>query len=255
MTLDQILLTLLVVATIAGAIVALYVYRAQARSRHRDLLRDFIKRWAAEIIVPTEIDAVRSNEEDLRLRIEQDVHFPLAFKSVPTKVRRQYKEFIKAGSTYIKTCHKLYEEIRHESAERTGLPAGRWGESGNWPIKVLCPIFVFSSYERVMAAAQNTSFRSEDISYNIQPFRQSGRGYTREGLFLAATYGDYNGRELAQADDEATLIHLQSIHRQMMDIDYCKKFVMEIREIGDLKTKAEIQAKKVREELYRLEVS
>lgn len=255
MTLDQILLTLLVVATIAGAIVALYVHRAQARSRQRDLLRDFIKRLAAEIIVPTEVDAVRSNEEDLRLRIEQDVHFSLAFKSIPTKVRRQYKEFIKAGSTYIKTCHKLYEEIRHESAERTGLPAGRRGETRDWPIKVLCPIFVFSVYERVMAAAQNTSFRSEDISYNIQPFRQSGRDYKREGLFLAATYGDYNGLELAQADDEATLIHLQSIHRQMMEISYGKKFITEVYQVHDLKRKAERLAQKVSEELRKLEVS
>lgn len=95
MTLDQVLLTALVVATVAGVVITLFRHRTQATWRNRDLLRDFIRRWAGEIAVPTEVDAIRFEEEhlqsgiDLRLLVEKDAYFASAYKLAPGRIRRQ----------------------------------------------------------------------------------------------------------------------------------------------------------------------
>lgn len=260
MTLDQALLTALVVATIAGVVITLFRHRARARWRQRDLLRDFIRRWAGEVSVPTEVDAVRFEEDhqrlgiDLRLSVEKDAHFVSAYKLAPKKVHGHHENFIKARSIYIKTCYGLYEKIGHECTDRTGLPIGYWREERNWPNSVLLPNFVMSIYEQVLDNKRGT-FRLEDVSYNITPFSQSGQGYERKGLQLTTTYDAYNGLELAQANDEATLERIKPVHRQMMELDYCEKFSVDVKRMRELREKADTIGDKVRNGLRKLEMS
>lgn len=160
MTLDQALLSGLVVVTAVSVIIALLVHRTQAKWRQRDLLRELIGRWAEEVAVPTEVDAIGFDEKHLRLPIEKDAAFTSAFKLAPKRIQGQYGEFIEASSAYIKTCHKLYEQIAQECTERMGFPLGRWGEEKDWPKRVLLPNFVLSIYEQVLG---------------IKRFVQSGR--------------------------------------------------------------------------------
>lgn len=260
MTLDQALLTALVVATIAGVVITLSRHQVQAKWRQRDLLRDFIRRWAGEVAVPTEIDSVRFEEDrkrfgiDLRLPVEKDAHFASAYKLAPKKVRLHHGGFIKARSIYIKTCYELYEKIGHECIDRTGLPIGHWREERNWPNSVLLPNFVMSIYEQALGNKRGT-FRLEDVSYNITPFSQSGQGYERKGLHLTTTYDAYNGLELAQANDKATLERINPIHRQMMELDYCEKFSADVDRIRDLGKKADTIGDEVRNGLRKLEIS
>lgn len=101
MTLDQALLTGLVTATVVGLAITWLVHRTQAKWRQRDLLRRFIGSWAEEVVVPSEVDAVRFDDEGQGLKIEKDPRFPLAFKLVPKRLQRQYRKFIRARSTYI----------------------------------------------------------------------------------------------------------------------------------------------------------
>jgi hypothetical protein len=260
MTLDQVLLTALVVATVVGVIIALLRHRRQAGWRKRDLLREFIQRWAAQVGVPGEVDAVRFEEEhlrfgiDLRLAIEKDAHYVTALKLTPKRTRHLYEKFVEGRLAYIKTCHELYERIEQECAETTGLPIGHWREERSWPIRLLLPHFVMSIYQRVLGNKQD-DIRLEDISYGIGPFSLTGQGFERKGLHLTVTYDAYNGLALAQADDEATLERIKSIHRQMMETHYCKRFIAEVDRIRDLRREAEILAHKVRDALRELEVS
>lgn len=254
MTLDQWLLSGLVLATVIAVVISLLEYRTQARWRQRDLLKEFIGRWAGEVGIPLEVDALRFEERHLQLPIEEDPRFALAFKLAPKRLRCQYEEFIEDRSTYIKSCHKLYEQIEHECTERTGLPVGHWRDTKNWPEKVLVPDFVRTIYEQIIGTIQD-AFQLEDISYNVGTFSHSGKGFLRKGFHLTVTYDGYNGLELAQADNEATLERIKSIHKQMMELDYCRKFVAEVDEIRGLQKKAETIARKVREYLRKLEVS
>lgn len=260
MTLDQALLTALVVATIAGVVITLFRHQTQARWRESDLLRDFIRGWAGEVAAPTEVDAIRFEEDhqrfgtDLRLPVEKDSHFASAYKLAPKRVRQHYEEFIEARSAYIKTCYELYEKIWHDCTEKTGFPIGHWREEKEWPKGVLLPNFVMSIYEQVLGNKRGT-FRLEDISYNIGAFSHSGQGFERKGLHLNTTYDAYNGLDLAQADDEATLERIKLIHRQMMETDYCKKFSTEVDRIRDLGKKAKTIGDEVRSGLRKLEIS
>lgn len=254
MTLDQALLTGLVAATVVGLAITWLVHRTQAKWRQRDLLKQFIGSWAEQVAVPTEVDAVRFEDESQGLEIEKDPRFPLAFKLVPKGLQHQYKKFIEARSTYITACHALYDKINNECEDRTGLPVGSWSNTRNWPQEVLLPNFILTIYEQALGAKQNT-FRLEDISYNIGKFNQSGQGYQRKGLSLNTTYNAYSGLELAQADDEATLGRVQGIHRKMFEIDYCGKFADDVEHIGYLREEAETIAKNIREALYRLQVA
>ena len=254
MTLDQALLTGLVAATVVGLAITWLVHRTQAKWRQRDLLRESIGAWAEQVAIPTEVQAVRFERNELRLQVENDARFPLAFKLAPKGLQRQYEEFIKARSTYIKACHELYDRIEHECADRTGLPIGTWSNTKNWPERVLLPNFVLSIYEQVLGTKQNT-FRLEDILYSIGSFSQSGQGYERKGLRLTTTYDAYNGLELAQAADEATLEGVRATHREMMEVDYCRKFAADVEHIGHLLEKANALANKVGEALRRLQVS
>lgn len=260
MTLDQVLLSGLLSAAIAGVIIALFRHRMHARWRRKDLLREFITRWGGEVGVPTEVDAVRFEEEhlrfgiDLRLPAEKEAYFAPAFKLAPKSVRQQHEEFIEARLAYIKGCHKLYEQIEQLCVERAGLQVGHWREERDWPKRVLLPNFVLTIYEQALGLKHNT-VRLEDISYSIGPFSHSGRGFERKGLHLATTYNAYHGLALAQADDEATLQHVRSIHRQMMETDYSKRFAAEVERVSELRKKAEILAREVRDSLRKLEVS
>jgi len=253
MTLDQALLTGLVVATVAGVIITLLVHRARTKWRQRDLLRDFIGTWAGQVGLPTEVDAIRF-EEDSPLQAEQDAYFALAFKLTSKKLQRQYNEFMKARSTYIAACHKLYNQIEHECEDGTGLSVGAWRNTKNWPEKVLLPNFVLSIYEQVLGSKRNT-FRLEDISYDIGRFSHSGQGFERKGLHLTTTYNAYSGLQLAQAGDETILKGVQATHRQMMEMDYCRKFTAQVEHIGYLRAEADTLACDVREALHRLQVS
>jgi len=260
LTLDQALLTALVVATIVGVVITLFRHRTQARWRERDLLRDFVRRWAGEIAVPTEVDAIRFEEErlrfgiDLRLPVEKDAHFASAYKLTPKRICHYYEEFIEARAAYIKTCYELYEKIEHDCTEKTGFPIGQWREEKGWPKRVLLPNFVMSIYEQVLGNKRGT-FRLEDISYNIGSFSHSGQGFERKGWHLTTTYDAYNGLELAQADDEATLQRIKPIHRQLMEADHCKKFSTDVVRIRDLRKKAQTIGDEVRSGLRRLEIS
>jgi len=254
-TLDQALLTGLVVATVAGVVIALLVHRTQAKWRQRDLLRDFIGTWAGQVGLPTEVDALRF-EEDFPLQVEQDARFPLTFKLVSKGLQRQYKKFLRARSTYIAVCHALYDQIKGECEDRTGLPVVNWGNIRDWPKEVVLPNFVLSIYEQVLGTKQNT-FRLEDISYDLRPFSRSAQGSMRKSLCLTTTYDAYNGLELADASDEAiaTLESIRATHRQMMEMDYCRKFTMQVEHIGYLRAEADTLACNVREALRRLQVS
>ena len=255
MTLDQSLLTGLVVATVAGVVIALLVHRTQVKWRQRDLLRDFIGTWAGQVGLPTEVDAVRF-EEDLPLQVEQDACFPLAFKLVSKGLQRQYNEFIRARSAYIASCHALYDKIKNECEDRTRLPVGSWSNTRNWPEKVLLPNFVLTIYEQTLGTKQNT-FRLEDISYKIGAFSHSGQGFERKGLHLTTTYDAYSGLELAEAGDEAIAVleDIQATHRQMMEVDYCRKFAADVEHVGYLREEANTLANRVREALRRLQVA
>lgn len=260
MTLDQALLAALVVATIAGVAITLFRHQVQARWRQRDLLRDFIRRWASEVVVPTTVDAVRFEEDhqrfgiDLGLLVEKDAHFDSAYKIAPKKVRVHHEAFIKARSIYIKTCYELHERISQECTDRTRLPIGHWRDERNWPKSVLLPNFVMSIYEQVLGDKRGI-FQVEDVSYKTAPFSQSGQGYERKGLNLTTTYDAYNGLELVQADDEATLERIKPVHRQMMEQDYYKKFGEDVNRIRDLRKKADAIGDEVRNGLRRLEIS
>ena len=260
MTLDQVLLAALAVATIAGVVITLSRHQMQARWRQRDLLRDFIRQWAGEIAVPTESDAVRFEEDhkrfstDLRLSVEKDTHFASAYKLAPKKVRAHHEDFIKARSIYIKMCHELYEKIGHECTDKTGLPIGNRREERNWPKSVLLHNFIMSIYELALGNKRDI-FRLEDVSYKITPFSQSGKGYKRKGLHLTTTYDAYNGLELAQANDEGTLERIKPVHRQMMELDYCEKFSEDVKRIRDLRKKADTIGDEVRKGLRKLEIS
>jgi hypothetical protein len=260
LTLDQVLLAALVVATIAGVVITLSRHQVQAKWRQRDLLRDFISRWAGEVAVPTEVDSVRFEGDrkrfgiDLRLPVEKEAHFTSAYKLAPKKLRVHHEDFVKARSIYIKTCYELYEKIGHECTDRTGLPIGCWREERDWPNSVLLPNFVVSIYEQVLGNRRDT-FRLEDVSYNITPFSQSGPGYERKGLQLTTTYDAYNGLELAQADDEATLEHIKPVHTQMIGPDYYENFGEDVNRIRDLQEKADAIGNEVRNDLRKLEIS
>jgi len=250
MTLDQVLLTGLVLATVAGVVISVLHYRTQAKWRQKDLLREFISKWATEAAVPTEVDAIRFDEEDLRLRAEKDSLFLLAFKLLPKRVQLQYGVYIEARSVYVKACHKLHEQVEAECVERTGLPVGRWGDERNWPEKILLPNFVLSIYEHVLGTKQDT-FRPEDVLYNIGLFSHSGQGFERKGLHLTTSYGAYQGLELARADDKTALDSVKSIHRQMIEADYSQKFTVEVAQLQSLRKKAEMLADKVRADLQK----
>lgn len=263
MTLDQSLLAGLFAATVAGVVIALLVHRTQVKWRRRDQLRDFIGTWAGQVALPTEVDAVRFEDKGLRLAVEQDARFRLAFKLVSKGLQREYKEFIRARSTYIAACHELYDEIKHECRDRTGLSVATWGNTKNWPEKVLLPNFVLSIYEQVLGSKRNT-FRLEDISYDIGLFSYSGQGFERKGRHLTTTYDAYSGLELAQTSDEgiaileeaiAMLEDIRATHRQMMEMDYCRKFTSQVEHIGYLRGQADTLAHNVREALHRLQVS
>ena len=254
MTLDQTLLTGLVVATVAGVIITLLVHRTQAKWRQRDLLGDFIVTWAEQVATPAERDAVYLEGKGLRLPVEQDAYFSLALKIVPKGLRRQYGKFIRARSAYIVACHELYDQIKRDCADITGLPVGTWSNTKNWPDRVLLPNFMLSIYELVLGSKRST-FRLEDISYEIKPFTHSGQDLTRKGLCLTTTYDAYSGLELAQAGDDATLKSMQSAHRQMMEMDYGKKFTAEVEHIGHLRAEADSIACRVCEALRKLPVS
>lgn len=256
MTLDQALLTGLVAATVAGLAITWLVYQTHKKWRQRDLLRDFIGTWAEQVAVPNEVDAVRFEDKGLRLQVEQDAYFPLAFKLAPKGLQRQYEGFIRARSTYITACHELYDQIKHECADRTGLPVGTWRNTRNWQEGVVLPNFVLTIYEQVLGTKQNT-FRLEDISYNIGAFSHSGQGFERKGLHLTTTYDAYSGLELAEAGGEAIAVleGIQATHRQMMETDYRRKFAAEVEHIGCLREEANTLAGKVREALRRLQVS
>jgi hypothetical protein len=255
-TLDQALLTGLVVATIVGLVITWLVHRTQAKWRQRDLLRDFFGAWAGQVVIPTERDALYIKDKGLRLPVEREAHFPLAFKLAPRGLQHQYEEFIKARSAYITECHRLYDQIKHKCEDRTGLPVVSWGNSRDWPREVLLPNFVITIYEQALGTKQNT-FRLEDISYNIGSFSQTGQGFERKGLHLKTTYDAYNGLELAEAGDEAKAVleRIQATHRQMMETDYRGKFAAEVERIGYLLKDASAIASKVSEALRRLQVS
>jgi hypothetical protein len=119
---------------------------------------------------------------------------------------------------------------------------------------VILPTFVLSIYEQVLNVKKN-ALRSEDASYNVSPFSQTGRGFERKGLRLAVTYGGYGGPELAQAGDEETLEKVKAAHKQMMEDDYCKKFAADVEHIGSLREEASTIASKVSEALRRLQFS
>jgi len=260
LTLDQALLTALVVATISGVVITLFRHRTQAKWRQRDLLRDFIRRWVGEIAVPTEVDAIQFEEKhlrrgiDLRLPVEKDAPFASAYKLAPKRVRHCYEEFIETRSAYIKSCYRLYEKIGHDCIEKTGFPIGQWGDERAWPERVLLPNFVTSIYEQVLGNKQGT-FRLEDISYSIGAFSHSGQGFERKGLHLTTTYDAYYGLDLAQADDGTMLERIKPIHRQMMETDYCKKFSTDADWIRDLRKKAETIGDELRGGLRKLEIS
>ena len=148
----------------------------------------------------------------------------------------------------------MYEQIKRECADKTNLPVGIWKNTKDWPQNVLLPNFVLSIYEQVLGTIRNT-FRLEDISYNIGPFSHSGQSFTRKGLSLTTTYDAHSGLELAQAGGEATLKQIQSIHRQMMEMDHCIKFTAEVERIGYLREEANTLADKVRETLRRFQFS
>jgi len=254
MTLDQSLLTGLVVATVAGAIIAWLVHRTQAKWRQTDLLRELISKWASQVNVPNEVSAIQYDEHDLRLPIEKEAHFISAFKLSPKKVRRQWGEFIEARSTYIRACHRLYKQIGQECVERTGLPIGQRRDTKNWPARVLLTEFILPIYEQVFGTMQGT-FRLEDISYDVRRFSHSGEGFARKGWELIVTYGNYSGLGLAQADDEAVLQRIKSTHREIMQTDYRRKFAAEVEHVRDLLSKAKALADRVRDDLCKLEVS
>lgn len=259
MTLDQALLIGLITATTAGVVFALYRHRIHARWRRKDLLRDFISRWAAEIAVPTEADALRFAEDHLRFRlglrlsVEKDAHFTLAFRLAPKGTQHQYEQFVEVRSDYIKNCHKLFQEIEKKCAERTGIKVSHWGEVKDWPEKVLLPNFVLTIYEQILGIKQGT-FQLQDISYDIGAFSHSGQGFERKGLHLTTTYNAYDRLELAQAGDEVTLEHIKSIHRQMMEMDWHSQFNAEVERIREFQKKAEMLAHEVRDTLRKLEV-
>jgi hypothetical protein len=268
-TLDQALLTGLVIATVAAVAATWLVHRTQAKWRQKDLLRDFIRTWVAEVVVPTEMDAVRFKEDHLsygiplRPQVERDSYFTPTWKLVSKRIRHQYERFIKARSAYIETCYELYQQIEHDCTERTRFPVGRWKEEKDWPKRVLLPNFVLSIYEQVLGNKRDT-FRLENISYNIGLFSHSGQGFERKGLHLTTSYDAYNGFELAraysgleptQADDQAALERIKSIHRQMMEIEYGKKSVAQIGKVRELRTQADRLAHQVRDNLRKVQIS
>jgi hypothetical protein len=254
MTLDQILLTGLVAATVASLVIAWLVHRTRAKWRQRDLLREFIGAWSGQVVIPTERDALFPKDESLRLPVEQEAHFPLAFKLAPKGLQHEYEEFIKARSTYIITCQNLYNQIKRECADKTGIPVTDWGDARNWPENVLLPNFVLSIYEKVLGIEKN-AFGSLGISYDIGQFSETGQGFERKGLRLTIMYGDFDGPELAQASDEATLKKVSVVHRQMMEADYCGKFTPDVEHVGSLREEASAIASKVSEALRRLQFS
>ena len=269
MTLDQTLLTGLVIAAVAGVAATWLVHRTQAKWRQKDLLRDFIGRWVSEVVVPTEIDAIRFEEEHLsygtplRPYAERDSYFIPTWKLISKRIRQQYERFIKARSAYIETCYELYQKIEHDSTDKTGFPVGRWKEEKEWPKRVLLPNFVLSIYEQVLGNKRDT-FRLENISYNIGLFSHSGQGFERKGLHLTTSYDAYNGFELAraysgleptQADDQTALEHVKSIHRQMMEIEYGNRFVTQTGKVRELRTQADTLARQAGDNLRKLQIS
>lgn len=254
MTLDQALLIGLVSATVAGLVITWLVHRTRAKWRQRDLLREFIGKWAEQVTVPTEVEAVRLEFSERRLPLEHDGRFPLAFKVASRKLQNKYEKFIKLRSTFITTCHDLFNHIKQECADKTGIPVTDWGDSRNWPESVLLPTFVLSIYEQVININRK-AFSLEDASYNIASFSQTGQGFERKGLRLTVTYGDGGGPELAQAGDKETLENVRVVHRHMMEEDYCQKFAADVEHICYLRQEAVTMAGKVGEALLRLQVS
>ncbi|MBI4301087.1 MAG: hypothetical protein HY664_00590 [Chloroflexi bacterium] len=259
MTFYQWLLTALGIPSIVaviGFIIALLGHRRQAEWRQGDLLRGsgIIRRWSEGMVVFTEVEANRPKEH-WRPAVEEDDHFASDFKLAPKKVQRQYKKFRKALVAYIEACNALYSQIEQECTEKTGLPLGKWGEGKSWPPQVLLPNFGIPIYEQVLGTRRRPQL--ESASYRIRPFSIGSGARERKGFRLAITHYDAsNGRpDLAVADDRITLEQIQSIHRQMMEMDYCEKFVVEVDQVRDLKRKAEELAQKVREDLRKLELS
>lgn len=256
MTLDQILLILLVAATVGGVSAAWLIHRTQAKWRQKDLLRELLRRWSSEVTVPTELDSMRF-DADFRPLVEKDECFGLAFKLVSQRARHQYEEFMEARSAYIESCHGLYEQLEAECAERTGLPAIRYGvEVKDWPSSLLMPFFAQSVYEQVWNTVRSKAVLPEDTTYEIKSWSLSQKSYKREGLYLFGTVKEpYHQIELAQADDRSKLEAAQLVHLDMMKIEHGKKFAEKIAEINRLREKAENLASDVRKNMRRLEVS
>ena len=220
--------------------------------RRRDLLRAFVLQWAAEIVVPHELNAGRG-DFNFAERAEADPKYSSAWRLLPRRLKSDYKRLQTEVDEYARACQTLQESIETACTAATGMELVREQHWSVWPARVLDTRFPASIMEEALGLYRD-EYEIARIAYEVTQIRFGGANSQRPMSKLYATYAGFAQRDLAYADQAGDLGPVSEQHRALMDRARNGDFAGLVSDIAERKEKAGELLEQVQSGLHRLSV-